>query len=289
MSIHSNIIKNYLTIDVEDYFHVAAFEKDIRFEDWGSYESRVVNNTKNLLEILSCAGEVKGTFFILGWVAEKHPEMIKEIDANGHEIACHSYRHQLVYNLTPNEFKHDITKAKNILEDITGKKILGYRAPSYSITKESMWAFEILEELGFEYDSSIFPITHDLYGIPDAPRFEFKLAEHDLVEYPISTSKILGLNIPVSGGGYFRLFPFWFTRMALNKINKSENQPFIFYIHPWEIDPEQPRINGKIFLSRFRTYHNLAKTKERFQKLLSDFKFGPIKPQHKMPETADNL
>ncbi|MDR4503191.1 MAG: DUF3473 domain-containing protein [Candidatus Scalindua sp.] len=286
MTNQGSIVTNYLTIDVEDYFQVSAFSNKIRFEDWGNYESRVVENTKKLLEILSKTDEIKGTFFILGWVAEKYPEIVKEIDINGHEVACHSYRHQLIYNISPDEFRRDITKAKNILEDITGKKILGYRAPSYSITRKSLWAFEILAEAGFEYDSSVFPITHDLYGMPDAPRFEYKLVEHDLVEYPITTSRLLGLNIPVSGGGYFRLFPYWFTRMALHKINTSDNQPFIFYLHPWEIDPEQPRIHGAKFLSRFRTYHNLVKTKERFGKLLKDFKFGPISPQHKMTETV---
>lgn len=280
MSNHGNYIKNYLTIDVEDYFHVSAFEKDIRFEDWGNHESRVVNNTRKLLKILSSSGEVKGTFFILGWVAEKHPEIVKEIYSNGHEIACHGYRHRLVYNTSPDEFRSDLVKAKNILENITGKKVIGYRAPSYSITKRSLWAFEILEDIGFEYDSSVFPITHDIYGIPEAPRFKYNLVEHNLVEYPISTSKILGLSIPVSGGGYFRLFPYWFTKRNLNKINTKENQPFIFYIHPWEIDPEQPRVKGVSYFSWFRQYNNLRKTEKRFKRLLSDFKFGPINPQN---------
>jgi polysaccharide deacetylase family protein (PEP-CTERM system associated) len=281
-------ITNYLTIDVEDYFHVSAFENSIKFEEWGSFESRVVNNTRKILEILSEAGEIKATFFILGWVAEKHPEIVKEINADGHEIACHSYRHRLVYNMTPEEFMSDLSKAKKILEDIIGKKILGYRAPSYSITKRSLWAFEILEDNGFEYDSSIFPITHDRYGIPDAPRFKYDLVEHNLVEYPISTSKILGLKVPVSGGGYFRLFPYWFSRLALRKINNNENQPYMFYIHPWEIDLEQPRINGANVFSRFRHYNNLGKTAKRFKRLLRDFKFGPINHQNQRPIiTAD--
>ncbi len=279
------MLKNYLTIDVEDYFHVTAFENEIKFEDWGNCKSRVVDNTKKLLEILSSAGETKGTFFILGWVAEKHPEIVKEIDANGHEIACHSYRHRLVYSLSPDEFRSDLLKAKNILEDIIGKKIIGYRAPSYSITNESIWAFDIIEELGFKYDSSIFPISHDLYGIPDAPRFKYNLLEHNLIEYPISTTKIFGIKVPFSGGGYFRLFPYSLTKMALNKINNNENQPFVFYIHPWEIDPEQPRISGAGFLSKLRHYNNLGKTTNRFMKLLQDFHFVPITLQEKSKGT----
>jgi len=269
-------ITNYLTIDVEDYFHVSAFENNIKFEEWGNYESRVVNNTRKILEMLFKAGEIKATFFILGWVAEKHPQIVKEIDTNGHEVACHGYRHRLIYNMTQDEFRSDLKKAKDILENITGGKVVGYRAPSFSITKRSIWAFAILEDLGFEYDSSVFPINHDNYGITDAPRFKYKLPGKNLVEFPISTSKILGLKAPVSGGGYFRLFPYWFTKVNLRKINNNENKPFIFYLHPWEIDPKQPRINGATALSKFRHYNNLSKTAKRLQRLLSDFKFGSI-------------
>ncbi|MHC4453633.1 MAG: DUF3473 domain-containing protein, partial [Planctomycetota bacterium] len=192
--------------------------------------------------------------------------------------------HRLVYNISPDEFRSDLIKAKNILEDIIGKRVVGYRAPSYSITNKSIWALEILEELGFEYDSSVFPVAHDRYGIPDAPRFKYKLHGRDMVEYPPTTSIILGRKIPVSGGGYFRLFPYWFTRMALSKINIKENQPFVFYIHPWEIDPEQPRMNGADVFSRFRHYNNLVKTVKRFTKLLQDFQFGPITTQEKIKE-----
>ncbi len=269
-------ITNYLTIDVEDYYHVSAFENNIKFEEWGNFESRVVNNTRRILNILSEAGETKATFFILGWVAEKHPEIVNEIDSEGHEIACHSYRHRLVYNMSPDEFRSDLMKAKDILEDITGKEIFGYRAPSYSLTNRSLWAFETLNGLGFKYDSSVFPITHDRYGIPDSPRFKYMLPENDLVEFPISTSRILGLKIPVSGGGYFRIFPYWFTNMALSKINIKENQPFVFYLHPWEIDPEQPKVKNIALLSRFRHYFNLGKTECRFKRLLKDFNFGRI-------------
>lgn len=251
----------------------------------GKCESRVVDNTKKLLDALSIAGEIKATFFILGWVAEKYPEIVKEIDTNGHEIACHSYRHRLVYNMSPEEFRNDLSKAKKILEDIIGKRVIGYRAPSYSITKKSIWALKHLEELGFEYDSSIFPINHDIYGIPEAPRFKYKLEKLDLVEYPMTTSIMFGKKIPISGGGYFRLFPYSISKLALRRINIKENQPFIFYIHPWEIDPKQPRISQAGLLSKFRTYYNLGKTKERFVQLLKDFKFGPITDQEEKDGT----
>ena len=268
--------RNYLTIDVEDYFQVAAFEDIIQSESWVSRDFRAEKNTDCILAILE-QHQVKATFFIVGWIAEKSPELVKKIAAEGHEVGCHSYWHRKIYDLTPEKFHEDTKRAKDILEDITGKKVLGYRAPSYSITKKSLWALDILEGLGFEYDSSIFPIYHDNYGIPDAPRFEYKLPNHDMKEYPISTSLIMGRKIPVAGGGYFRLFPYWFTRMALKRINSLENQPFIFYLHPWEVDPDQPRMQNAKRLSKFRHYNNLHKTVERFAKLLQDFDFGSIR------------
>jgi polysaccharide deacetylase family protein (PEP-CTERM system associated) len=268
---------NYLTVDVEDYFHVSAFEDIVGVDNWGSYTPRVVNNTQQILSLFD-KHDVKATFFVLGWVAEKFPELVKEIDRKGHEIGCHSYFHRLVYNLSPAEFKKDTQEAKDILEQIIGRKVLGYRAPSYSITKRSLWALDILEELGFHYDSSIFPIYHDRYGMPDAPRFSYKHSGHNLVEYPISTALIFGRKVPVAGGGYFRLFPYWFTRMALKRINKREKQPFIFYLHPWEIDPEQPRMQNAGPVSRFRHYNNLGKTFTRMENLLKDFSFGALRP-----------
>ena len=266
---------NYLTIDVEDYFQVAAFENIINPDTWNTYASRVERNTCLILEILA-QHDVKATFFIVGWIAERHPALVKEIDNQGHEIGCHSYLHRKIYDLTPDEFREDTKRAKNILEDILGRKVVGYRAPSYSITKKSLWALDILEELGFTYDSSIFPIIHDNYGIPDAPRFEYKLPKHKMMEYPISTVLIRGRKVPVAGGGYFRLFPYWFTKMALKKINEREKKPFIFYLHPWEADPDQPRFNNAGYFSKFRHYNNLHKTAERFIKVLNDFKFNPI-------------
>ncbi len=268
-------MQNYLTVDVEDYFHVAAFDNIVNITTWNNYAPRVVENTKKVLDLFN-RSQVKGTFFILGWVAEKFPALIKEIDTNGHEIGCHSYYHRLVYKLTPEEFKEDTARSKNILEQLIGKEVKGYRAPSYSITNRSLWAFDILEELGFQYDSSIFPIVHDRYGIPGAPRFQYKIPNHNITEYPISTSLIFGKKIPIAGGGYFRIFPYWFTNMALKKVNQKEQQPFIFYFHPWEIDPDQPRMKNAKLLSKFRHYRNLHKTLSRLQKLLGNFHFTPL-------------
>lgn len=276
-------MRNYLTIDVEDYFHVSAFEHVVRQADWDKFESRVVNNCRRILTLLDAHG-VKATFFVLGWVAEHYPDLVREIEQGGHEIACHSFYHRLVYDLTPDEFREDTLRAKNILEQITGKPVFGYRAPSYSITGKSLWAFDILEELGFTYDSSVFPIYHDRYGIPDAPRFPYMVPGHNLKEYPISTSMAYGLKVPVSGGGYFRLFPYNFIRWALRKVNREENQPFIFYLHPWEIDPEQPRVKTGSLVSKFRHYVNLSKTQKRFHNLLTDFSFCPIEAPRGKPQ-----
>ena len=266
---------NYLTIDVEDYFQVAAFEKVIQPATWANYPSRVEQNTTRILDLLDAYG-VKGTFFIVGWTAERFPGLVKEIVTRGHEIGCHSYQHQKIYNQTPEEFRQDTQKAKDILEQASGQPVVGYRAPTYSITKKSLWAFDILQELGFKWDSSIFPIRHDNYGIPDAPRFAYKMPNHNLIEYPISTALLWGRKIPVAGGGYFRILPYWFTRMALKKINQQEKEPFIFYLHPWEVDPGQPKVSHAGWKSRFRHYHNLGKTEERLHCLLKEFRFAPI-------------
>lgn len=275
MENESSRIRNYLTIDVEEHFQVSAFEKNIPISDWIHHESRAQNNTNNILKILS-EHNIKATFFIVGWVAEKSPELVKSIKREGHEIGCHSYAHRRVYDLTPKQFREDTKKAKDILEEIISEQIAGYRAPSYSITNSSLWALEILSDLGFTYDSSIFPIYHDAYGIPNAPRFQYKHKEINLTEYPISTTLMFGRKIPISGGGYFRFFPYWFTKMGLKSINTKERQPFMFYLHPWEIDPGQPRFNQASVLSKFRHYNNLKKTAGRLEKLLDDFSFGPI-------------
>jgi len=283
-------MQNYLTIDVEDYFQVAAFADIVSPMDWDSMEQRVETNTKSILRLLKMHA-VHATFFIVGWIAEKHPEVVRAIIEDGHDIGCHSYWHKNIYDMTPETFREDTLKAKTILENICHRKITAYRAPSYSITKKSLWALDILKEMGFTTDSSIFPIRHDIYGIPDAPRFRYKLPQQGMEEFPITTATFMGLKIPIAGGGYFRLLPYWFTRSALKRINNREMQPFVFYLHPWEIDKKQPRFNQASRFSKFRHYNNLNKTMERFKRLLNDFDFIPLpgggtQTEKVLPQTA---
>lgn len=269
-------IKNALTIDVEDYFHVAALAKSIPTSKWDSLECRVEKNTDKLLELFA-SKNVKATFFTLGWVAERYPQIVKNIAAAGHEVASHGYSHQLIYSQTPKVFKEETHKSKVILEDITQQEIIGYRAASYSITNQSKWALDILCELGFKYDSSIFPVKHDLYGIPGSPRWPYNLTtdkNNSIVEFPISTFNIANYKLPIAGGGYFRLFPYWFTKLGLGSINR-ENEPFVFYLHPWEVDPEQPKVQASWF-SMFRHYNNLDKCYARLERLMSDFSFTTV-------------
>jgi polysaccharide deacetylase family protein (PEP-CTERM system associated) len=271
-------VPNALTVDVEDYFHVAALASSIPRDTWTSRESRVVGNTHKLLSLFE-QFEVRGTFFVLGWVAERYPELIRDIAADGHEIACHGFSHRLVYEQSPEEFREETLRSKNLLEDIIGSRVLGYRAASYSVVRESLWALDILVELGFTYDSSIFPVHHDRYGIPDAERAPHRLSTPGgkmIVEWPLATASILGLRLPVAGGGYFRLLPYWLSHWGLASINRRELRPFIFYLHPWEIDPAQPRVAASL-LSRFRHYTNLEKCEERLRRLLGEFRFGTAK------------
>lgn len=271
-------IVNAMTVDVEDYFHVSAFAKVIDPEDWGSYECRVENNTEKLLNLLALH-ETRATFFVLGWVARHYPGVVRRIAEAGHEIACHGLTHRLVYEQSPNEFHDETRTAKQLLEDIIQQPVNGYRAASYSITAKSLWAIDILAELGFLYDSSIFPIRHDRYGIPGAARKPHLLhttAGTDLLEFPLSTKDLGLLRLPVSGGGYFRLLPYAVTRTALASINRQEKMPFIFYLHPWEIDPGQPRIKAS-WLSRFRHYNNLEKCELMLDRLLGEFRFGTVR------------
>ena len=267
---------NTLTIDVEDYYMVSAFANRIKFEDWHKFESRVEKNTYILLDLLDLYG-VRATFFILGWVAEQHPGLVKEIDRRGHELASHGYNHRLVYELTPQEFREDTRKSKGIIEDIAGKPVIGYRATSFSITERSIWALDILIEEGLLYDSSIFPIRHDRYGMPNAERFPhpIRLNGRTLIEFPPSTYSIFGCHIPIAGGGYLRLFPGWFTNWAIRRLNENEGQPAVIYIHPWEIDTDQPRLNAK-FLSRIRHYANINSTEAKLKTLIERFRFRPI-------------
>lgn len=270
-------LRNILTIDVEEYFQVSAFSEYIPRSQWDRFQTRVEGSTHTILDRMSLSG-VKGTFFVLGWVAEKYPQIVRAIRSEGHEVACHGYSHCLVYEQTPKEFREETHRAKTILEQTAGCQVFSYRAASYSITKQSAWALQILAEEGFENDSSIFPIVHDRYGISSALRWPAVLqleGGFSLTEFPMSTLNRYGLNIPISGGGYFRFFPYSVTRAAIRSLNRVDNLPLVFYLHPWEFDPEQPRQHvGRV--SRFRHYLNLHKTEPRFVRLIKDFDFAPL-------------
>ncbi len=338
-------IANALTIDVEDYFHVSAFETVSPPHTWNERECRVEQNTIKILRLLD-ETEVKATFFVLGWVAKRYPGLVRELLTGGHEVASHGYGHRRVYNMRRLEFREDVRRSKLLLEDITGEPVMGYRAPSYSISQDCLWAFDELCEAGYIYDSSVFPIRHDLYGIPDWPRFPFVVERLDdgnwvplesgqrlevssqsadsgratgvesrelkadsyttaamspglppsqpssdqlrpsLIEVPITTLKLFGRSCPISGGGYFRLFPYDFTRWGLRRINQIDSQPFIFYLHPWELDPDQPRVEGASWKGRFRHYLNLDRTEERFGRLLTDFRFRPVREVLNLPPNS---
>lgn len=264
---------NALTVDVEDYFQVSAFENSINRNNWEHLEHRVAKNVDKTLSLFD-KSNVKATFFVLGWVAERYPDIVSKIVEGGHELASHGYGHQRVTDLSKEQFFNDVTKAKRILEDLSGVAIKGYRAPSYSIGKNNIWALQVLAETGHKYSSSIYPIKHDHYGYPEAPRFIFKDKKTGLIEIPISTTSFMNRLFPAGGGGFFRFYPYHFSRWAIQRVNKKNNEPVIFYFHPWEIDPDQPRQNNIPFKSRFRHYLNLDKTESRLNSLLSDFNWG---------------
>jgi len=265
-----------LSFDVEEHFQVSAFWSEARRQRWDKYESRVENNTRKLVELLA-KHHTKATFFVLGWVAERYPGLVKVLVGQGHEIASHGYGHELVTTQSPEQFRHDVRRAKYILEDMTGSPVLGYRAPSFSITKDTLWALPILVEEGYLYDSSVFPIVHDRYGMPGAIAtcHEIATSAGPLWEIPLSTAKIAGCRIPVAGGGYFRLFPYTLLRWLLRRV-EGTGQPLVIYLHPWELDPAQPRMSGPL-LSQFRHYLNLGKTERRLSSMLDDFSFGPLR------------
>jgi polysaccharide deacetylase family protein (PEP-CTERM system associated) len=270
-------VVNALTFDVEDYFQVQAFADVVHREEWSRYPSRVERNTYRILEMLA-KRNVRATFFILGWVAKRCAKLVRDIQRTGHEIGSHGYHHQMIGTASPEEFRADITRAKAILEDQLGSPVRSYRAPSYSITARTLWALEVLGEVGFTCDSSIFPVVHDHYGIPDAPRFPHyrRLSDHRLmVEFPPSTLRLSGVNIGVAGGGYLRFFPYSFTAWAIRRINRSEHQPAMVYLHPWEFDPDQPRIAAP-WRSRFRHYQNLRSTESKLERLLNNFSWGSM-------------
>lgn len=272
---------NALTIDVEDYFQVTAFEHHVARDCWDNYPLRVERNTFRILDILD-EKNLTATFFVLGWVAERRPSLVREIARRGHEIACHGYGHELIYKIGPDRFRDDVRRARILLEEITGKKVSGFRAPSYSITAKSLWALDILVEEGFSYDSSIFPIVHDIYGIPGGERFphEIETQAGKIKEFPISTLS-LGIGwwrsrLPIAGGGYLRLFPAQLVERAIKYINTCEKQPTVIYFHPWEIDPHQPRIKAGL-KSRFRHYLNLERMEKKISYLLDTCKFSSIR------------
>ncbi len=268
---------NALTVDVEDYFMVSAFSDIVKFDEWNNYESRVAKNVYIILDTFE-KFSTKATFFILGWLARQYPRLVRDICEAGHEIASHGYNHKILYNLSPAEFRHDIKVSKEILEDIVGEGIYGYRAPSYSISKSTLWALDILVEEGFIYDSSIFPIFHDIYGFPGARRSPHMIqtGSGSIMEFPPSTIRILGINIPVAGGGYLRLLPFEFIKYSIKRLNEKEKIMAVIYFHPWEIDVDQPRLKACL-KSRFRHYINLHKTLSKVEGLLKNFKFKPLK------------
>lgn len=268
---------NALTIDVEDYYHVSAFESVIQFANWDRYESRVESNTGRILDVLA-GSNVKATFFVLGWVAERHPGLVNAIQGAGHEIASHGYRHRLLYQMSREEFREDTQRSKGILEDLSGVPVVGYRAPSCSIIQETLWCLNVLQELGFQYDSSIFPLHHDRYGIPHHNRFPHRISGPDgnsIWEFPMSTVRLGKVNLPTAGGGYLRLLPYSLVRWGIRRINTKERQPAVVYLHPWELDPGQPRLRGPR-LSVFRHYVNLSTTESKFRRLLQDFQFQSI-------------
>jgi len=273
---HGNaVLLNSITVDVEDYFHTEAMSATVPRDQWDRMPSRVEQNTERMLELFASHG-VRGTFFFLGWVAERFPALVRRVVGHGHEIGCHSFWHRLVYHLSPAEFREDTKRANDTLEDAAGVQVQGYRAPSFSLVQGTEWAAEILAELGFRYDSSVCPANHDLYNNPNAPRIPHTIAAGALMEFPLATLSILGHNFPVGGGGYLRLLPYRYTRWGLLRLNREEGFHAIVYTHPWEIDPDQPRLPAK-GRSRFRQYSGLKTTIGKLRRLLTDFHFAPLR------------
>ena len=264
-------IANALTVDVEDYFQVSALAPHIARTDWDSIPCRVERNVERILALFAEA-DARATFFTLGWIAERYPSMVRRIVAGGHELASHGYCHLRIHEQNESEFSQDIRRAKSLLEDIAATEVKGYRAPSFSIGRSTLWAFKAIAEAGYRYSSSVYPVRHDLYGMPDAPRFPYRPREN-LLEIPVTTTPVLGRNLPAGGGGYFRLLPYAVSRALIHRVNALDRHPAIFYFHPWEIDAAQPRIRGAGFKTRVRHYVNLHRTEPRLRRLLRDFKW----------------
>lgn len=284
-------VVNAMSIDVEEYFHVSVFDGIVPRSEWPKMSTRVDASTLRLLDIFD-EYEVRATFFVLGWVGERHPNLVREIARRGHEIASHGYAHRLVYDQTRSAFREDVRRTKGLLEEMAGRPVIGYRAPSYSITPRSLWAIDVLIEEGYQYDSSIFPIRHDRYGIPISARAPYRIDRDagSMMEVPGSTTRVGTMNLPVAGGGYFRILPYWWARWGIQRVNERERRPVVFYLHPWEIDPDQPRLAAGR-LGQFRHYRNLADTERRLRCLLSEFAFGTVErlvAQARMNVTHDN-
>lgn len=267
---------NALTVDVEDYFQVEAFAGLIDREQWTSYECRVERNVDRILAMFERAG-VTATFFTLGWIAKRHPVVIRKIVDAGHELASHGTMHYRAAAQSPEDFRQDVVSAKALLEDLSGVEVRGYRAPSFSITRDTLWILDELEQAGYRYSSSTYPIHHDLYGIPEAPRFAFRpFEDRDFLEIPVTSVRLFNTNLPCGGGGYFRLLPYWMSKFGLGRVRRTEGQPCMFYFHPWEIDPGQPRIPGASLKTRLRHYTNLGRMEKRLVKLLNAFEWQRI-------------
>ena len=264
-------IANALTVDVEDYFQVSALAPHIARADWERIPCRVERNVETILSLFAESG-ARATFFTLGWIAERYPALVKRIVAQGHELASHGYGHLRIHEQTPQEFTQDIARAKALLEDLSGTEVKGYRAPSFSIGRRTLWAFERIAQAGYRYSSSVYPVRHDLYGMPDAPRFAYR-PRPDLLEIPVTTAAVLKRNLPAGGGGYFRLLPYAVSRALLRRVNQVDAGPGIFYFHPWEFDPAQPRVPGTSLKTRFRHYVNLRRTEPRLRRLLREFRW----------------
>jgi polysaccharide deacetylase family protein (PEP-CTERM system associated) len=267
-------VSNALTIDVEDYFQVSAFAPHIERNSWDSLPCRVERNVDRLLQVLS-ESNAHATFFTLGWIAERYPRLVRDIVGQGHEVASHGYGHLRASEQSRHDFEQDVIRSRKILEDTTGAAVLGYRAPSFSIGRGNLWAFDALAQAGYRYSSSVYPVQHDHYGMPEAPRFPFRVRD-GLLEIPVTTARVFGRNFPAGGGGYFRLAPYQVSRWAIDRVNRVDGRPAIFYFHPWEIDPRQPRIHGISAKTRFRHYLNLHRTEARIKRLLGDFHWDRV-------------
>jgi polysaccharide deacetylase family protein (PEP-CTERM system associated) len=268
-------ITNALTIDVEDYFQVSAFAPYIRRDEWEARECRIERNVSRILELLA-ERDVKATFFTLGWIAERYPQLVRRIVEAGHELASHGYGHERASDLDEAAFSDDITRSKHLLEDLAGRAVLGYRAPSFSIGSANLWAFDALARAGYRYSSSIYPIKHDHYGMPDSPRFAYRVGSSGtgLLEVPVTTLRLMNRNLPSSGGGYFRLLPYVLSRWMIGTVNRDDRESAVFYFHPWEIDAGQPRVAGIDAKTRFRHYVNIPRMEGRLRQLLADFRWG---------------